>query len=76
MDFDQDASPAAEDKRLNLWARMFSKEVGRNLCPYFSWFGWLLSSETWEECHKLPRWQEGQGALERFDYDLVYVDKE
>ncbi len=36
MDFDQDASAAAEDKRLDLWARMFSKEVGRNPCPYFS----------------------------------------
>ncbi len=41
-----------------------------DLCGYFSWFGWLLSSETSLLCAGLPRWSEPLEFLGRFDYDL------
>merc|ERR1712179_90691 len=42
-----------EDDRLDTWARLYSQEVGTNLCDYFEWFRFPLSDETWNVCRGL-----------------------
>ncbi len=44
--------------RLDVWARKYAKEVDKNLCSYFEWWGWQLSDETKNACAELPALDE------------------
>ena len=35
-------------------AKKYSQGVNTNLCPYFEWFGWPLTSDTKDVCDSLP----------------------
>ena len=42
------------DERNNEWVVRYSKEVNKNLCPYFEWWNWPLTDATKEVCSSLP----------------------
>jgi hypothetical protein len=50
-----DSTPGA---KYDTWAKKYSQAVNKNLCPYFSWFGWPLSTATKAACASLPTWEE------------------
>ncbi|MBV8253698.1 MAG: hypothetical protein JO154_13905 [Chitinophaga sp.] len=45
-----------EEQKRDLWAREFSKIAGRNLAPFFEYWGVPISSSVKEELKSLPGW--------------------
>ena len=52
------------NQKLDIWARKYSQTVSTNLCPYFEWWGWILTEETKKICATLPAFN--QDPLKRF----------
>ena len=42
------------DVKYDMWARKYSQTVKANLCYYFDWFKWPLTSNTRTVCAGLP----------------------
>ena len=40
--------------KYDMWARKYSQTVNANLCYYFDWFKWPLTSNTRTVCAGLP----------------------
>ncbi|XP_069469190.1 TRPM8 channel-associated factor homolog [Ambystoma mexicanum] len=44
--------------KMNLWADMFSKEVKKNLVPFFKLWGWPIEDEITSNLSSFPGWDE------------------
>ncbi|XP_078542017.1 TRPM8 channel-associated factor homolog [Lissotriton helveticus] len=44
--------------KMNLWADMFSKAVGKNLVSFFKLWGWPIDNEVSNNLSSLPDWEE------------------
>ncbi|XP_078512420.1 TRPM8 channel-associated factor homolog [Lissotriton helveticus] len=44
--------------KMNLWAELFSKQVKKNLVPFFKMWGWPITDSTTQKVSSLPEWDE------------------
>ncbi|XP_030044830.1 TRPM8 channel-associated factor homolog [Microcaecilia unicolor] len=44
--------------KMNLWAKLFSEQVKRNLAPFFQAWGWPITDKVSQELSSFPEWKE------------------
>ncbi|XP_030054241.1 TRPM8 channel-associated factor homolog [Microcaecilia unicolor] len=44
--------------KMNLWAKLFSEQVKRNLAPFFQAWGWPIKDKVSQELSSFPEWKE------------------
>ncbi|XP_029452589.1 TRPM8 channel-associated factor homolog [Rhinatrema bivittatum] len=47
-----------KSSKMNLWARLFSQQVKRNLAPFFQAWGWPIKEEVSQDLSSLPEWED------------------
>nr|AAH31718.1 Fam115a protein [Mus musculus] len=53
------SSPPSDNvDKMNLWVKMFSQQVQRNLAPFFEAWGWPIQKEVATSLAYLPEWKE------------------
>uniref|UniRef100_A0A8I3WG06 TRPM8 channel associated factor 1 n=1 Tax=Callithrix jacchus TaxID=9483 RepID=A0A8I3WG06_CALJA len=55
--------PEDNTGRMNLWVKMFSEKVKKNLVPFFEAWGWPVQKEVADSLASLPEWQENPMQL-------------
>jgi hypothetical protein len=65
-------SISSDSDKLDMWARLYSQTVNANLCPYFQWWGWTLTTTTKDACAILPAWT--QDPLARFAGKIFQIE--
>ncbi|XP_073508739.1 TRPM8 channel-associated factor homolog [Phyllobates terribilis] len=55
----QTMSDVSEDNKdkMNLWAKLFSQAVNKNLAPFFQAWGWPIDEATRNELSTMPEWE-------------------
>ncbi|XP_075756447.1 TRPM8 channel-associated factor 2 isoform X2 [Pelodiscus sinensis] len=57
--------PQDNSAKMNLWAEKFSRQVKKNLAPFFLAWGWPIKEEVSLELASLPNWEESPMKLYR-----------
>uniref|UniRef100_A0A674J1I2 Peptidase M60 domain-containing protein n=1 Tax=Terrapene triunguis TaxID=2587831 RepID=A0A674J1I2_9SAUR len=57
--------PKDNPSKMNLWAEKFSRQVNKNLAPFFLAWGWPIKEEVSLELASLPNWEENPMKLYR-----------
>ncbi|XP_050821172.1 TRPM8 channel-associated factor 2-like isoform X2 [Gopherus flavomarginatus] len=57
--------PKDNPSKMNLWAEKFSRQVNKNLAPFFLAWGWPIKEDVSLELATLPNWEENPMKLYR-----------
>nr|XP_032634577.1 TRPM8 channel-associated factor 2-like isoform X2 [Chelonoidis abingdonii] len=57
--------PKDNPSKMNLWAEKFSRQVNKNLAPFFLAWGWPIKEDVSLELAALPNWEENPMKLYR-----------